>query len=114
MKHSLTFLALVLGMLMLTACHSSEANYKAAYDKAMEKHRDGIGAEEYERILAEQQKPTMVVNGDSVRVVPLLTNVTDDSLTVARRYGVVVAQFKQKFNAITMRDRLRREEGFPS
>ncbi len=98
----------------MASCHSNEANYKAAYDKAMEKRREGVGAEEMQRIMAEKTRPTMVVNGDSVRVVTMAANVTADSVSVAKRYGVVVAQFKQQFNAITMRNRLRKEEGFPS
>ena len=80
----------------------------------MEKYRDGLGVEEFERIEAEKHRATAVVNGDSVRVVALHTNVFGDSASVAKRYGVVVAQFKQKFNATSMRDRLRKEEGFPS
>lgn len=104
----------VLSMVLLSACHSNEANYKAAYEKAMEKRVSDVGAEEMTRILAESTKPTMVVNGDSVRVVVVRANVTDDSAAVAHRYGIVVAQFKQKFNAITMRNRLRTDEGFPS
>ena len=98
----------------LVSCHSNEKNYRAAYETAMEKYRDGLGAEEYARIQAEKQRATMMVNGDSVRVVPMHANVFEDSASVAKRYGVVVAQFKQKFNATTMRDRLHKEEGFPS
>lgn len=100
--------------LMMTSCHSNEHNYKVAYDKAMEKYRDGVGAEEYERILAEQVRPTAVVNGDSVILRTMHVNVTDDSVSVLKPYSVIVAQFKQKFNAITMRDRLHKEEGFKS
>ncbi len=113
-RHFTYFILLLAMGLSMTSCHSNEANYKAAYDKAMEKRRNGASEEEWKLIQAEQMKPTMVVNGDSVRVLTMMANVTDDSVSVAHRYGVVVAQFKQKFNAITMRDRLRKEEGFPS
>ena len=99
---------------VLTSCHSTEANYKAAYDKAMEKHQDGVGKEAFDRIQAEARKYTTVINGDSVRLLHMQVNVTLDSASVARRYNVVVASFKQQFNAQTMRDRLRKEEGFPS
>lgn len=98
----------------LTSCHSTEANYKAAYDKAMEKHQDGVGKETFDRIQAEARKYTTVINGDSVRLLRMPANVTLDSASVARRYNVIVASFKQQFNAQTMRDRLRKEEGFPS
>lgn len=114
MKRIAYFLLLAFVAFAMTSCHSNEKNYKAAYDKAMEKYRDGVGVEEYERILAEKQRATTVVNGDSVRLVTMHVNVTEDSASIAKRYNVIVAQFKQKFNAITMRDRLRSEEGFPS
>ncbi|MBO7609869.1 MAG: hypothetical protein J6S96_06680 [Muribaculaceae bacterium] len=108
------YLLLLLLVMTFTSCHSNEQNYKAAYDKAMEKYRDGVGAEEYERILAEKVKPTAVVNGDSIILKTMHVNVTDDSVSVLKPYSVIVAQFKQKFNAITMRDRLHKEEGFKS
>lgn len=101
-------------LMSLTGCHSNEQNYKVAYDKAMEKYRDGVGTEAYERILAEKTAPNTIVNGDSIRLVPMYVNVTDDDASVLMPYSVIVAQFKQKFNAITMRDRLRKEEGFKS
>ena len=112
-KNALYLLIMVLAT-VLVSCHSNEQNYKLAYDKAMEKYRDQLGVEEFERIQAEKHRATAVVNGDSVRVVAMHTNVFGDSVSVAKRYGVVVAQFKQKFNATTMRDRLRKEEGYPS
>ncbi len=113
MRHYILILlvALLVGM---TGCHSNEANYKAAYDKAMQKHQEGIGQEAFDKIQAEARKYTEVVNGDSVRLLRMYANVTLDSASVARRFNVVIASFKQQFNAQTMRDRLRREEGFPS
>lgn len=113
MRHCLTLLMALL-LLAMTSCHSNEANYKSAYDKAMEKHRDGVGQETLDRINAEARRNTEVINGDSVRLLRMHVNVVLDSASVARRYNVVVASFKQQFNAQTMRDRLRSEEGFPS
>ena len=109
-----TLLWLTTAALLLTACHSNEANYKAAYDKAREKQFNGIEQETYNRMVAEAQRNNVEVNGDSLRLVPMWTNVTLDSVAVAKRYGVVVASFKQIFNAQTYRDRLRSEEGFPA
>lgn len=114
MKKISIYALCLLFLVTITSCHSNEQNYKAAYDKAMEKYRDGVGAEEYERILAEKLKPNAVVNGDSIKLETMHVNVTDDSVSVLKQYSVIVAQFKQKFNAITMRDRLHKEEGFPS
>lgn len=101
-------------LLVMVSCHSNEANYKAAYDKAMQKHQEGIGKEAYDQIQAEARRYTEVINGDSVRLLHLHANVIMDSTLTPKKYNVVVASFKQQFNALTMRDRLRKEEGFPS
>ena len=57
---------------------------------------------------------TTVINGDSVRLVYVDTNVALDSADVAKTYNVVVASFTQQINAKSYRDRLRSECGFPS
>ena len=100
--------------LVATSCHSNETNYKQAYDKAMDKYKTGIGAEAYDRIQAERMKLNTVIDGDSVRMVRSYANVFDDEPSVAHPYNIVVAEFTQQFNAQTMRNRLRDEEGLPS
>lgn len=114
MKRLHLYIAAVALVMIATACHSNEQNYKQAYDKAMEKHREGVGNEAYDKIQAERVRFTHVINGDSVRMVRMHANVADDSPQVGQRYNVVVAQFKQIFNAQTYRDRLKTEDGFPS
>lgn len=106
--------ALLATCVFTTSCHSNEQNYKAAYDKAMDKYKTGIGAETYDRIQAEKMRLNTVINGDSVRLVRMYANVYDDSTTIAKPYNVVVAEFTQQFNAKTMRDRLRTEDHQPS
>ena len=98
--------------LMMTSCHSSEQNYREAYEKAMERRKTGIGAETYAKIEAERQRYTHVINGDSVRMVYVNANVAIDSTDVAKPYNVVVATFTQRINAKSYRDRLREECGF--
>ncbi len=105
---------LALAALVLVSCHSTEANYRAAYDKALERQQENIGVEAYEKIQAEMNRSTTVVNGDSVRLVPMFCNVTDDSATVAHTYNVVVASFRQLVNAQSYRDRLITKEGYRS
>ncbi|MCF0182480.1 MAG: SPOR domain-containing protein [Muribaculaceae bacterium] len=100
--------------LALTSCHSNEQNYKQAYDKAVAKHIEGVGDEAYNRVQAERRRFNTVINGDSVRLVRMYANVSDDSTKVARRYNIIVGEFKQMFNAQNYRDRLKAEEGFPS
>ena len=97
---------------MATGCHSSEKNYREAYEKAIERRQSGYGAEAYAEIEAERN--TTVINGDSVRLVYVDTNVALDSADVAKTYNVVVASFTQQINAKSYRDRLRSECGFPS
>lgn len=99
---------------MTTGCHSSEKNYREAYEKAIERRQSGYGAEAYAEIEAERMRNTTVINGDSVRLVYVDTNVALDSADVAKAYNVVVASFTQQINAKSYRDRLRSECGFPS
>ena len=105
---------LMVGALMLTACHSSEQNYREAYEKAMERRQTGVGAEEYAKIEAERQRYTHVINGDSVRMVYVNANIAIDSTAVAYPCNVVVATFTQRINAKSYCDRLREECGLPS
>ena len=112
MKNTLYIIGLLLaGTVLLTACHSSEKNYREAYEKAVERRKTGIGAEEYAKIEAERQRYTHVINGDSVRMVYMNVNVAIDSTDTAHDYNVVVASFTQRINAKSYRDRLRQECG---
>ncbi len=113
MKKTLYLLMLLLAV-MATGCHSSEKNYREAYEKAIERRQSGYGAEAYAEIEAERMRNTTVINGDSVRLVYVDTNVALDSADVAKTYNVVVASFTQQINAKSYRDRLRSECGFPS
>lgn len=96
---------------LVTGCHSSEKNYREAYEKAMERRQTGVGAETYAKIEAERQRYTHVINGDSVRLVYVNANVAIDSTDVAHDYNVIVASFTQRINAKSYRDRLREECG---
>ena len=102
---------MLLAAVLLTACHSSEQNYREAYEKAMERRQTGIGADDYAKIEAERQRYTHVINGDSVRMVYMNVDVAIDSTDVASDYNVVVATFTQRINAKSYRDRLREECG---
>ena len=112
MKKTFYILLLAIMAVVVTGCHSSEQNYREAYEKAMERRKTGIGAETYAKIEAERQRYTHVINGDSVRMVYVNANVAIDSTDVAKPYNVVVATFMQRINAKSYRDRLREECGF--
>lgn len=104
-----SFAATITLLFALSACHTTEENYKASYDKAVEKTKEGIGADTYAKIVAEQNRKTDVVNGDSVRIVPRFVTCIDITKDQTKRYNVVLRQFKQVVNARSMRDRLNGE-----
>ncbi len=96
-----------IAMLGLTSCHTTEENYKASYDIAAEKARKGLGEETYSKIVAEQNKNTDVVNGDSVKILHRHVGYVDIKREETKVYNVVVAQFKQRTNARAMCKRLK-------
>ena len=100
--------------LLLTACYTTEENYKAAYDKAKERTRENMGGTIYDMSQAERVRATEIINGDSVRLLRSYFNVVDDKYEAAKKYGVVVAEFDQLLNARSYRARLKQNEGFQS
>ena len=104
----------LLTALALTACHTTEENYKAAYDKAVERTRDNMGGTVYDKAQADRMRPTEIINGDSVRLLRSYFNVVDDKYEATKKFGVVVAEFDQVINARSYRDRLKKKEGFES
>ena len=100
--------------LLLTACYTTEENYKAAYDKAKERTRENMGGTIYDMSQAERVRATEIINGDSVRLLRSYFNVVDDKYENTKKFGVVVAEFDQLLNARSYRDRLEQNEGFQS
>lgn len=100
--------------LLLTACYTTEENYKAAYDKAKERTRENMGGTIYDMSQAERVRATEIINGDSVRLLRSYFNVVDDKYENTKKFGVVVAEFDQLINARSYRDRLKQNEGFQS
>lgn len=100
--------------LLLTACYTTEENYKAAYDKAKERTRENMGGTIYDMSQAERVRATEIINGDSVRLLRSYFNVVDDKYENTKKFGVVVAEFDQLLNARSYRDRLKQDEGFQS
>ena len=98
--------------LLLTACYTTEENYKAAYDKAKERTRENMGGTIYD--MSQAVRATEIINGDSVRLLRSYFNVVDDKYENTKKFGVVVAEFDQILNARSYRDRLKQNEGFQS
>lgn len=94
---------------VLWSCHSTEANYKESYDKAVAASRTGEKGVLYQQELESRKMANYEVDGDSIRLLRNYFNAVDDKNDVIKQYSVVVAEFKQKFNAQSYRDRLRQE-----
>ncbi len=104
----------VAALMTMASCHSNEANYKAAYDRAVDRTKDGVGLEAYTKVLEERNRNNYMVNGDSLRMILDHCNIVDGKSEEVMTYSVVVAEFKQKFNATSLRNRLRDEEKLPA
>lgn len=111
MKRLFYFLML---MMVFTACHTTEENFKASYDMAKERTRENQGSAFYDKAQADRMRPTEIINGDSVRLIRSYFNVVDDKYEDTKKFGVVVAEFDQVINARSYRDRLKKNEGFES
>ena len=99
-------------MALLASCHTTEENYKQAYDKAVEKTRQNRGMD-WDEKQAERSRANYEIDGDSIRLLRYRFSVVDDGAQVAHKYSVVTGEFKQKFNALNMRNRYK-EEGHAS
>lgn len=101
---------------LLGACKTSEQNYRAAYEKAIA-GRDS--AEALENTIYGRERRQVgfdyvaLPGGDTVAVKRQLVRIAEGGGGIRenlRRYCVVVGQFKQRFNAISLRERLAIEE----
>ena len=105
----------LLGILLLSfiviSCKTTEANYRSAYEKAIA-GRDS--SESLDKTIYGRERRMVgfsyvpIGDGDTIAVRRQLVKVTEDGGGIRenlKRYCVVVGQFKQKFNAVSMRDR---------
>lgn len=103
----------------LAGCRTTEANYRSAYDKAIA-GRDSAEALENtiygrERLRAGYEY-ARTASGDTVAIRRQLVKITEGGGGIRenlRRYCVVIGQFKQRFNAVSMRDRMALEGTLP-
>lgn len=112
-------LLLVVGVAAgLAGCKTTEANYKAAYDKAIA-GRDSITALEntiYGRHRRAVTSSVAVAGTDTVEMLTARVRVTENAGGIRENlkpYNVVVGQFKQLVNARSLRNRLV-DAGFPA
>ncbi len=98
-------------MATVTSCKTTEENYRKAYDAAIEKQNEGYTADELLGMAREEAIPRTVFNGDSIPLKGVYVNTVklDPPVEAALRYNIIVATFKQKFNAMSVLDRLRQK-----
>ncbi len=114
MKKYLNIFLAVAVAAVLWSCHTNEKNYRDSYNKTIELNRTGERGEQYQQELTERMHKNTVVDGDSIRLLHRTFKVADDKPEIAKKYGVVVAEFSQEFNALSCRDRLRQQEHLPA
>lgn len=93
----------------LCGCKTSEDNYRAAYELARQNDRSGIDSTTYARIRNEAIPVSAVVDGDTLRMKAEYVRLTEGESADGARLmprNIVVAQFKQIFNARSLRRRL--------
>lgn len=112
--------AIICMMAALTVgCKTSEKNYREAYTIAKEKAEESSGIENtiYDRIRREAVSSRLVTNnGDSIPTMTVGVQCTPDGFATpdsVKRYSLVVAQFKQVFNARSLATRLRDSGSWP-
>ncbi|MDE6145500.1 MAG: hypothetical protein K2O38_07870 [Muribaculaceae bacterium] len=118
MRKSLYLLAL--GAFALGACHTTEANYRAAYDvaKARAAQRaadaDDVDPEIQAKLDAVKRgrQSVYIVGKDTLTVTTRFLSRVDSVDAVLPEFSVAVNGFEQKFNAMAMMRRLR-DNGFP-
>ncbi len=117
MKYLYLSLCALSAILALGSCKTSEANYRAAYDKAVAGRADRIDLDStiYGKHRRSMTSREMVVGADTVEVKTQHVSVTPEGGGIRenlRQYNVVVGQFKTLFNATSMRERLV-DAGYP-
>lgn len=117
MKQIIYILALAIAV---TACRTSEANYRAAYEKAVAGREESAPVDStIYGVVRRQMRTTMLSTGsDTVQLRVMHISVAPDEgekqphPDVATGYGVVAGQFKTLFNARSLCSRIR-EAGYP-
>ena len=113
MNKTLFLISSILFMMLLSAasCKTTEENYKAAYDIAVRRQESGAGQDVSSFITREKRlNEYKQIGTDSVRIVIENVSIIDNPGKDIEKYGVVVGEFKQVFNAKSYRDRINNTE----
>ena len=118
MKRLVYLIILVGAFLLPGGCKTTEANYRQAYEKAIAGRDEvmDIDSTIYGRVRRQMTEQTVTGrDGKKIVVKSQLVKVTPDGGGIPeklREYNVVVGQFKQLFNAKSLRERLV-DNGYP-
>lgn len=109
---------LLLGVMTLPSCKTSEENYRAAYEKTIQARRESGDSTEvniYTNLRTQAPTHTEETEYGSYEVRTMVVRVTEGGGAIAeyvKEYCGVVGQFKQIFNAKSLRERLV-DAGYP-
>ena len=106
MKQLSLFIILVA---LLASCKTSEANYRAAYEKTKAASEEAQEETIYNAHRRNLSQHAVIAGGDTIAVVTerVSAAVRDgETQPEIKAYNVVAGRFKQKFNAFSLRDRL--------
>lgn len=113
-----TIIILALAALLTGGCKPSEANYRAAYEKAVEGRENDNGIDDtiYGGVRRSMGTSNVTLSdSSSIEVRHIGVRITKDGGGIRenlRRYNIIAGQFKQLFNARSMRERLA-DNGYP-
>lgn len=101
-----------------TACKTTEANVRSSYERAIAGRDSSTAIENtiYGAPRHAMNSRSMIVAGDTFAIYMQRVAVTEGGGGVRENlkpYSVVVGQFKQRFNAVSMRDRIA-DAGYPA
>lgn len=114
---NLIIIAAIFPALGLVSCKTTEANYRAAYEKAISARDSSESIEEtiYGKVRNQIDIHIIPTSVGDVEVKTQLVKVSKDGGGTPERlarYNVIAGQFKQKFNAVSLRNRLA-DNGYP-
>ncbi|MBD5215193.1 MAG: SPOR domain-containing protein [Bacteroidales bacterium] len=118
MKKLLNIIVIFTVIALVAGCKTSEANYRAAYEKAVAARAEdeSIDSTIYGQVRRQMKSQVMQTpDGRSVEVQSQFVKVTENGGGIPenlKSYNVVAGQFKQLFNAKSLRDRLT-DLGYP-
>lgn len=112
-KYPLMLLTALIFAICMGSCKPTEKNYKSAYDKAMEKARQGLSDYEYEQMVLNDLPPYKHTATDSLRVFSESimwqyspASVNGGEQVTPARYNLAVGKYSMLTNAKGHADRL--------